>query len=141
MGDLGKIIAGLFVFLGLVTFPIWNAVRTAGSSTEVALPERGPAKDGTFCIEANMVAKHMDILNQWRNDVVRGDGGVQFYESEYFKEHFPDDDPPEKSLTKTCMKCHSDKSRSNGTISCSECHAYANVELACWDCHVDVKGN
>jgi hypothetical protein len=134
MGDQGKIIAGLIFFLILATFPIWYTVGFGG---DVPLPERGPAKDGSACIEADMVARHMDILNQWRHEVVRGQGG---FESEY-----PIADSPgeyyEKSLTKTCMKCHSIESRSNGVISCSECHVYANVELRCWDCHVDAEGN
>ncbi|NQT12525.1 MAG: sulfate reduction electron transfer complex DsrMKJOP subunit DsrJ [Planctomycetes bacterium] len=138
MGDQGKIIAGLIIFLILATFPIWY---TVGSSGDVSLPNRGPAKDGSSCIEADMVAKHMDILNQWRSDVVRGDGTKQYYDSEYLQERSPGHEPYEKSLTKTCMKCHGIESRSNGIISCSECHVYANVELTCWDCHVDAKGN
>ncbi|MFC1596399.1 sulfate reduction electron transfer complex DsrMKJOP subunit DsrJ [Planctomycetota bacterium] len=131
MGDLGKIIAGLFIFVILAAFPIWYAV---GFGEDAPPPKRGPANDGSFCIEANMVAKHMDLLAQWRNDVVR-DNDREPYE--------PDGhEPCEKSLTKTCMKCHNIKPpRDNGIISCSECHDYANVELSCWDCHVDVKGN
>ena len=133
MSDKAKIGAGLAIFVLLAAFPIWYPLVFGGA---VSLPEREPPRDGSHCIEANMVARHMDLLNRWQNAVVRGEGGPQYYQSEdYPGERY------EMSLTKTCLKCHGIESRTGGTISCSECHTYANVELRCWDCHLDAKGN
>jgi len=129
-----KIFAGLLIFVVLATFPFWYAVEFG---EDVPPLKRGLAEDGSRCIEDNMVAKHMDILAQWRNDVVRDDGRAQLHESDGHE-------PCEKSLTKTCMTagCHNiEPPRDNEIITCSECHEYANVDLTCWDCHVDVKGN
>ena len=41
----------------------------------------------------------------------------------------------QKSLTKTCMKCHENKDQ-----FCDKCHATVSVNPYCWDCHVDPKG-
>jgi len=133
MSDKGKIGAGLAIFVLLAAFPIWYGLVFGGGPS---LPVREPPKYGSHSIEKDMVAKHMDILNQWRHAVVRGDGGQLYHESTDFP-----GERHEMSLTKTCMKCHGKDTRANGTISCSECHAYANVRLRCWDCHVDEKGN
>ena len=37
----------------------------------------------------------------------------------------------EASLSGTCLRCHSDKTR-----FCDRCHDDAGVKPACWDCHV-----
>ena len=82
-----------------------------------------------------MAARHMDILNQWRHEVVRGDGTQKVYMSEVTGEEYP------KSLTGTCMQCHGRDTRINETVTCAECHDYANVKPRCWDCHLDEKGS
>ena len=41
----------------------------------------------------------------------------------------------EMSLTRTCLKCHSDRE-----AFCDRCHDYADVHVYCWDCHVDPEG-
>jgi hypothetical protein len=69
----------------------------------------------------------MDLLNQWRNAVVR-DGERDYVASsgEVFN----------MSLTETCLDCHE-----NRDAFCTRCHDYASVEPKCWDCHVDPRGN
>ena len=128
MGDKIWIIAGLAVFLVLATFPIWYALGTDNDApafpSDLELPQNYSqcVKDKEY-----MIANHMDILNQWRDEVVRqGDNsrieiGGKLYE---------------KSLTKTCMQCHT--SREN---FCARCHNYADVRPTCWDCHLEPKGD
>ena len=71
MYDTGKIIVGLVVFVILATSPLWfNALTEAGpEAPKVVYPTNG----STECVEAKdyMVPNHMDLLNQWRDDVVR----------------------------------------------------------------------
>ena len=39
-----------------------------------------------------------------------------------------------KSLTNTCIRCHSNKDK-----FCDECHHFAGVQPYCWACHVMPK--
>ena len=129
MSDKVKITLGLVVFLALAAFPVWNRLFAAGAVTapEVELPV-----NASRCVEAReyMISDHMDLLNQWRDAVVR-EG-----RTEYHSFSFPDDEPVTISLTGTCMGCHT--SRDN---FCTRCHDYANVAPTCWNCHVEPRGN
>jgi hypothetical protein len=129
MSDRTKIIAGLLVFLALAAFPIWNRLFAAGQARapEVELPT-----NASRCVESReyMIGSHMELLNQWRDAVVRE--GERMYHS--FS--FPDAEPVAMSLTGTCLRCHT--SREN---FCTKCHDYANVDPTCWDCHVEARGN
>jgi hypothetical protein len=126
MSDKGKIIGGLVVFLVLVTFPLWNSVVAGG---EVAMPELEYPTGEIQCIEDTefMRANHMDILNQWRNELVRE--GLTEYTSTSGQQYT-------MSLTGTCMDCHD-----NRDTFCTTCHDYSNVNPKCWDCHVEPRGN
>jgi len=126
MSDKGTIIAGLVIFLALVTFPIWYALGGEGDSSP---PDLEMPTDATQCVEDKdyMTANHMDLLNQWRDAVVRE--GRREYTSSSGEKHT-------MSLTGTCLNCHS-----NRDAFCTQCHDYANVEPGCWDCHVEPKGN
>ncbi len=127
MRDKGRIIAGLVIFVVLATFPFWYA-RTAGGAA--APPDLELPKDGSTCIEdaAWMRANHMDLLNQWRDAVVRD--GEQEYTSKSGQKKCA------MSLTRTCLGCHVSRE-----AFCQRCHDYTNVEPACWDCHLAEKGN
>ena len=135
MSDLPKAIAGLAVFLVLLTFPIWYMFAAPDG---VVPPDRTRTEGGPRCIADDMVAVHMDLLNTWRDEVVRGDGLPQIYESTVEG----NSKPYEKSLTKTCMKCHHRETENNGAPGCRQCHDYANVAPTCWECHLesDTKG-
>jgi hypothetical protein len=125
MHDGGKIIAGLVAFLALVTFPLWFTLANGrGAPPTLAKPVRGE-----HCVEATtyMRSQHMDLLNVWRDAVVRED----------LRTHASRDFPGEShemSLTNTCLSCHADK-----TQFCDQCHNYLGVSPYCWDCHVDPK--
>jgi hypothetical protein len=130
MPDKGKIIYLLVIFIAIAAFPFfYNGITT---------PVNAKVKLNTTAID-NMTVKqcivpkeemrrdHMKILNRWRDDVVRDSSrdfgkidGVMY----------------EKSLQRTCMHCHSNKSE-----FCDRCHAYASVDIYCWDCHLAPKEN
>ncbi len=130
MYDGSKILAGLIVFLALVTFPFWNNF----GSKEWKQPElKLPAKEvATECIESKdiMRQQHMKILDDWRDQVVR-EGNRIYISKTNHKEY-------QMSLQNTCMKCHDDKEK-----FCDKCHTTAAVSPYCWDCHVapKAKGN
>ena len=126
MSDKGKIIAGLVIFLVLVTFPVWYTVAAGGPGARPQ-PER-PAEEPN-CIEdkATMIENHMKLLRKWRNAVVRE--GKKDYTSSSGEKHV-------MSLTGTCMDCHSNKE-----TFCDRCHNYVDVNPRCWNCHHEPKGN
>lgn len=144
MYDAGKVIIGLAIFVAIFTSPIWINLSVG---QEVREPDLSPAlaasKDGG-CIEDTefMREKHMDLLNDWRNEVVRDHDrfytrdGHEVMWSELAKE--PEkfalygDEKVQKSLSNTCMKCHS-----NYTDFCNACHTNSGVDPFCWDCHLN----
>ena len=124
MNDKGKIIIGLVVFLILITSPFWynNAVGNADYVPELELPV-----DADQCVRDTdwMTANHMDLLNDWRDRVVRD--GVRM-------EVDADGNKVEMSLSNTCLNCHENKDR-----FCDKCHDYMGVSPYCWDCHIIPK--
>jgi hypothetical protein len=126
MYDASKIVAGLVVFVVLATSPLWyNALSAAPpDKPELQMPTNG----STECVEATdyMRANHMDLLDVWRDTVVRED--VRTYTSEAGKEYT-------MSLSDTCLDCHAKKEQ-----FCDACHTYSAVTPYCWDCHVIPEG-
>ncbi len=119
MHDAGKIVLGLAIFTGLVTAPAWYAAgRGKGAPPELQKPA-----DAKQCIEptAFMRARHMELLDGWRDAVVRR--GEHVYVATDGTRHV-------MSLTGTCLRCHAEPDK-----FCNKCHAYAGVEAFCWDCH------
>ena len=81
-----------------------------------SLEERKCIEDTEF-----MKKSHMQLLDSWRNDVVRH--GDIIYTAADGKKY-------EKSLDDSCLTCHS-----NPEEFCDKCHTYEGVEPYCWDCH------
>lgn len=124
MYDGGKIVPGLIIFVGLMTFPLWYNSGNAGPAPK---PEKPAGK--TACVKDTnfMRTSHMVLLNEWRDTVLRdGDRTEVTAAGEKY----------EKSLMMGCMKCHNDKKK-----FCDECHQYAAVKPYCWDCHFPPKEN
>ncbi len=121
MYDSGKILTGLFIFVLFVTFPIWYNHGDAGAVPKL----EKAANNATQCVRPvdEMRSKHMQLLNQWRDEVLRT-GDRSFVVEVGGKKY-------QKSLMNTCMKCHTSKKK-----FCDECHDYASVSPYCWDCHV-----
>ncbi len=139
MYDTGKILAGLIIFIGFVTFPFWGSL---GGSADMPEPKVNKSISGETCIESKeyMRANHMQILDDWRHSVVRD--GNRVYVSNEYKTKF------DKSLSstgksvlgdeekKSCMGCHSNKKE-----FCDSCHNYTAVAPYCWTCHIEPKEN
>ena len=121
MYDSSKVIAGIIIFLLIITSPIWYNIASGKADY---VPQLQIDTEEKQCVESKeyMRANHMELLNQWRDEVVRG--ASRIYISQNGKEY-------EKSLTNTCMSCHTNRSE-----FCSKCHDYAAVKQPkCWDCH------
>lgn len=120
MYNKGMVIAGLIIFVLLVTFPIWFNRLDAGPMPKPELPPGGEKE----CVAPAAVMRdtHMQLLNEWRDDVIRSSNRevIVIAGKEYGK-----------SLQLACMKCHSNKEK-----FCDSCHDYAAVQPTCWDCHI-----
>ena len=125
MYDADKIIPGLIIFLCLITFPIWYTMTTGKAGY---VPEPEIVTEEKQCVESTpyMREKHMDLLEDWRESVVRE--GNRTYTASDGKEY-------EISLS-TCLSCHSNKIE-----FCDQHHNYAGVEPSCWDCHIVPEGD
>ncbi|MBF0278733.1 MAG: sulfate reduction electron transfer complex DsrMKJOP subunit DsrJ [SAR324 cluster bacterium] len=120
MYDSGKIGLGLIFFIALVTFPFWVSIGGNKQMPELKMPDSAHE-----CVESKefMRTNHMRLLNQWRDSVVRENNYI--YVSSTGKSYV-------KSLTKTCLNCHSSKEE-----FCERCHTYASVRPYCWSCHLE----
>ena len=123
MHDAGKIIAGLIVFLILITFPFWYNAAGFYSGDK---PDLKIITDAKQCVESKeyMKANHMNLLDDWRDRVVRGQERYITLDGKRY----------EMSLTNTCLGCHSNKAD-----FCDQCHNYMDVDPYCWDCHIESK--
>lgn len=123
MYNKGTIIPGLLIFFVFVTFPVWYNGFAAGTMPKPEPPPGGEKK----CVEdiVYMRAKHMKLLNEWRDDVLRSGNRVTVEaDGKTFR----------KGLQTACMQCHSNKEK-----FCDSCHTYASVKPYCWDCHLTPK--
>jgi len=124
----GKIIAGLVIFLGLLTYPFYSnmgrSIDKANPSLDTPVINQLEKKE---CVQPKeiMRTEHMKVLDQWRDAVVRdGMRGTIAVAGRIV----------EKGLQNGCLQCHSNKKE-----FCTECHNYAGVKPYCWDCHFSEK--
>ena len=120
-----KIIAGLIIFVALATFPFLYNIGKVNAKPELKIdtPVIEQLKEKE-CVESEefMKAKHMQLLNRWRDMAVRD--GERVYVNSKGEKY-------EISLQNTCLKCHSNKKE-----FCDKCHNYMSVKTNCWDCHL-----
>ncbi|MFH1176080.1 MAG: sulfate reduction electron transfer complex DsrMKJOP subunit DsrJ [Acidobacteriota bacterium] len=123
MHDAGKIITGLALFLAAALLPFWHNAA-AGKAVKIE-PKIVTQEKQCVAAKDTMRANHMDLLNTWRDQVVRQgrrtavtEGGKQVA----------------MSLSNTCLSCHPNKQD-----FCDTCHNYLAVAPYCWDCHVAPK--
>ena len=123
MKDKKLIVSGVIVFLIIATFPFWYNRGKAAPMPEIVLTPK--AKAAKVCVRSTeyMRAEHMQLLDKWRESVVRE--GDRVYVSPSGKQY-------NMSLSNTCLDCHSNKAQ-----FCDRCHDYASVRPYCWDCHLD----
>lgn len=123
MKNKGLIITGLIIFFVIATIPLWYNLF-AGTKAEMPKVEyTDKAKEAKVCVESTafMKTEHMQLLDVWRDAVVRKTEGT--YVSSSGKEF-------DMSLTNTCLDCHANKAE-----FCDRCHNYSSVRPYCWDCH------
>ena len=122
MYDAGKILAGIIIFIIVLSIPVWYN-RVIGNVTK---PELKLVTKEKNCVESKeyMRDNHMQLLDDWRTMVVREGKERVHISSQNNRKH-------EISLTNTCLKCHSNKKD-----YCDKCHDYLMVSPDCWDCHI-----
>jgi hypothetical protein len=119
MYNAGKIITGIVIFVAIFTLPLWWQL---GRAAKVPQPEL-PKKEKQCVLDTEyMRTSHMQLLNEWRNSVVR-DGNRLFLgqNGKMFN----------MSLTNECFRCHQSKKK-----FCDQCHNYLAVSPYCWECHL-----
>jgi hypothetical protein len=128
--DGGKIILGSLVFVAIALFPFYYqggkvAAKPEPKTDTPAIQEYEKLNGKKECVESKewMRGEHMQLLNQWRDSVVRDDN--RGYVSNATHKRF------NMSLQNGCMHCHSNKKK-----FCDECHNYLSVKPYCWDCHI-----
>ena len=106
---------------------VQNANAAPAPETSLDTPAIN-AQQTKECVASTEYMKdnHMQLLDEWRNDVVRD--GSREYESASGQVY-------EKSLDGTCLECHTSKAN-----FCDKCHSYSGVSPNCWDCHVTGEG-
>ena len=129
MSAKAKIALFVAVFCVLALLPFVVNAGSAKQPLELSFdtPEIGALAEQK-CIENTefMKSSHMQMLDQWRLDVVRyGDTTYTATDGQTY----------DKSLDDTCLNCHSNKEE-----FCDKCHTYEGVEPYCWDCH-DPQGS
>ncbi len=125
MADRGKILTGLVIFLLILAAP---TLYNLASGKARSLPDLETGTAERRCVEETgfMRSRHMVLLNEWKDLVVRQ--GVRTYRAKDGTTHVI-------GMTGTCLRCHSDKAR-----FCDRCHDYTAVRPTCWECHnVPVK--
>ena len=123
MKDKKKILAGLAVFIAVISFPFWFNLGKAAPAPELELTAKAKAAKSCVMATEYMTAEHMQLLDVWRHNVVRG--GERMFVN-------PEGKLFNMSLSNTCLDCHSNKKE-----FCDRCHDYASVRPYCWDCHID----
>lgn len=128
--DGGKIFIGLLIFAGIATFPFYFNIGKANPKpdlkTDTPAIKEWVAKHGKKeCVESKefMRTEHMQLLNNWRDAVVRE--AYREYKSSSNGELF------NMSLQNGCLRCHSNKKH-----FCDQCHNYLAVKPYCFDCHI-----
>jgi hypothetical protein len=131
MYNAGKVLIGIVIFLGLISFPFWYNHGKASPPPDLKLDtpviEQLQEKK---CVEPTdyMYASHMQLLDEWRYKVVRD--AERVYVATDGQEYTI-------SLSNTCLNCHSNKKE-----FCDRCHEYVgNVSPNCWNCHIAPEEN
>ncbi len=127
----GPIFLGLLVFLAAALFPFYYDIGTVNAKPDLKLDTpaiqswaalHNGKKD---CVESKeyMRAEHMQLLNDWRDSVVRNMNRSYLSATNGYRF--------DMSLQNGCLNCHSNKKE-----FCDECHNYLAVKPYCFDCHL-----
>lgn len=123
MHDSGKVLTGIVIFLVVTLFPVWFSLAGGGLGEAPAVD---PGQGSCVRDRDYMKSSHMELLDEWRNAVVRdGDREPVVVGGR----------PYEKSLTNSCLSCHAYRD------FCLECHDFMGVEPKCYECHIIPEEN
>jgi hypothetical protein len=120
--------AGLAVFVGLFTLPVWRPLLANATPSSPTLPLPARQAGPSHCVRdtAWMRRNHMKLLMQVRDDVVHR--GIRNRD-----ETLPG-----------CLNCHvsrlADRSfpaASSPKFFCNSCHNYVGVKTDCFSCHAN----
>lgn len=127
MSDKLKVLGGLAIFVGLISFPFWSNTGNAKPAPEIVIAEKAKAAGECVASKEWMAANHMQLLDMWRDEVVRN-GNRTYVNPETGKEYNMSLSSGENS----CLGCHTSTAE-----FCDRCHEYASVDPYCWECHID----
>jgi len=136
-----KVLFGLFVFVVFALSPLLINVLTNAQAEAPVVPHREDQVGGECILPTDeMRTSHMELLDTWRDEVVREGTRLRGEVTEARNENgvlrprlVGDVRAPwhlQKSLSNTCMDCHRPG-------VCDSCHEHAGVDPACFDCHTD----
>ena len=123
--NIGKIAAGILIFVILITFLFWYGKGKTFLQPKLSIdtPAIAQLKEKR-CVEdaAFMRANHMKLLVSWREAAVReGNRHYKATDGRIF----------EAKLSGTCLRCHSNKQQ-----FCDRCHNYVGAKPTCFSCHI-----
>ena len=121
----GLILLGLGIFLLGATFPFWYGAIQSAPAPVLSLDTHViQSMQDKKCVEDTAVMRtdHMKMLKGWRDEAVR-EGKRQYTAKDGRKF--------EKSLTHSCLRCHSNKEQ-----FCDRCHDYVGAKPTCYSCHL-----
>ena len=122
--DGGKITVALIAFVVVVSLPLWYNLASGKEAVRPELPMPDPAVHPNCVAPVEyMRGSHMQLLNEWRDSVVRD--GERVYEAFDGKKY-------NMSLSRTCLGCHGAREQ-----FCGQCHGFMGVKPYCWECHTD----
>jgi len=122
MHDAAKIVAGSSL-AAVMTSPFWyNALTAAPAAVPALAPPPNGSKEWRRA-RAYMRANHMDLLNEWRDLVVRA--GQRDYVSTTNGRAF------DMSLSRTCLDCHSNRP-SSATVATPSWRSIHPAGTATW---------
>jgi len=123
MNDKKWIIPGVIIAVGIFTFPLWYNFGHKAPFLRAVLSEKAKAANQCILPGKQMRARHMRILDNWRERVVRKGERTDTLASGRIIN---------MSLSNTCLNCHSNREE-----FCDRCHNYVSIRTYCWDCHVN----
>lgn len=126
MNDRKWIAAGVTLFLAVALLPFWYNRGQAVPPPAVELSAQAAAAGACVLPAAEMRSRHMELLNLWREAVVRESDRI--YTNHRGKRYV-------MSLSNACLACHPNRAE-----FCDRCHDYNSVEPDCWNCHLSRDG-
>lgn len=119
MYDKKYLIPGIIILLILLPSPLIYNYMTKAKPEDIIPKLDKPIGDKCVRDSEWMLARHMDLLEEWREKNIRYGIVVEKTENGVFN-----------TTIEECFKCHK-----SAEGFCDECHGYMGVSPICWQCH------